>query len=137
MAGYRGGQVKVNAAGLAGAITASLQNYTVEVSEKIIQNASDIADEAVQMLKDTSPQSTSKTKHYARQWKKKQVHFKVAKAVRFKVYNTKYQLTHLLEKPHATRNGGRTQAQPHIYAVETWAREEMLKRTEEAVKSDN
>lgn len=50
-----------------------------------------------------------------------------------KVHNkTDYQLTHLLEFGHATRNGGRTKAQPHIRKVE----QEYSQKFEQKLRTD-
>ncbi len=130
------GKTKTDVNKLAVTISEMLQAYTDEVGQKIIQAASDIADEAVEKLKSTSPKRPSSGR-YAKDWAKKQVQFKRARAVKFTVHNKKhYGLTHLLEYGHATRSGGRTKAQPHIAPVEQWAKEEMVKRVEEAVKGD-
>ena len=43
-------------------------------------------------------------------------------------------MTHLLEKGHANRDGGRTKAYPHIKPAEEEAVKEALKLIEEGVK---
>lgn len=48
-----------------------------------------------------------------------------------KIHNkTNYQLTHLLEFGHATKNGSRTKAQPHIRPIE----EEYSEKFEDELK---
>lgn len=47
-----------------------------------------------------------------------------------------YRLTHLLEKGHATRNGGRTRAFPHIKYGDEYAKSELPKRIKEAIRND-
>jgi hypothetical protein len=51
------------------------------------------------------------------------------------VYNKDhYRLTHLLEFGHATRNGGRTKAFPHIADVNAFAQKEVLERLKEKLE---
>ena len=45
-----------------------------------------------------------------------------------------YQLAHLLEYGHATRNGGRTGANEHIKPVEEWAVEEVQDQIMKAIE---
>lgn len=92
-------------------IIESLSDYSQFVDDELDQIASDVCDEGVDTLKSTSPKRKGK---YAKGWKKKK-----DKKGHYIVHNsTNYQLTHLLERPHATRNGGMTSAQPHIAPVE-------------------
>lgn len=95
-----------------------LTNYVEDIEEGVKETTDSISKEAVKEIKQKSPrrQGTRKNPYY-KGWTKK----KESKGRRYttKIYNkTNYQLTHLLENGHATRNGGRTKAQPHIKPVE-------------------
>lgn len=65
-------------------------------------------------LKATSPKSKNKRRsgQYAKSWTKKK------RGKMIIIHNKEYQLTHLLEKGHAKRGGGRVEAKVHILPVE-------------------
>lgn len=103
------------------ALTEYLKNYVEDIEEDVEDTMNAVIKEAKQELVQTSPRSgiARDTKYY-KGWaiknggrtRKKHYYGKT-------IWNrTNYQLTHLLEFGHATRNGGRTQAQPHIRKVE-------------------
>lgn len=96
---------------LAAEITKALEEYSEEVDIALERTKNDLARQAVKELKSTSPVGTRGK--YQKGWR-------VKKIGRMRVvYNkTDYQLTHLLEKGHAKRNGGRTRALPHIRPAE-------------------
>lgn len=77
------------------------------------------AKETVAELKQTSPKKTGK---YAKSWAKKNA---VTGRSNFEstIYSKKpkYRLTHLLEKGHQKRNGGRVEGIPHIKKAEEHA----------------
>lgn len=99
-----------------------LENYKEDIDEDVEESTDIITKEAKQELIQTSPRSgiARGTKYYkgwaikigARTRKK---NYRFTKAIWNK---TNYQLTHLLEFGHATRNGGRTRAISHIRPVE-------------------
>ena len=103
------------------AIMEYLEDYVEDIEEDVEDTVTEVAKEAKQELIQTSPRSgiARKTKYY-KGWaiknggrtRKKHYYGKT-------IWNkTNYQLTHLLEFGHATRNGGRTSPQPHIRKVE-------------------
>ena len=93
-----------------------LENYKEDIDEDVKEVADKIGKEAVAELKQISP--VGARKEYRKGWSLKKG--KLGKNVySIKVWNkTNYQLTHLLEFDHATANGGRTKAQPHIRPTE-------------------
>jgi mRNA-degrading endonuclease YafQ of YafQ-DinJ toxin-antitoxin module len=100
---------------LSKAINRELQRYA-KVEKKILNNAvKKVTKEAVNELKATSPKDTG---DYGSSWKgttEKKVNGDSSV-----IYASKgeYRLTHLLEKGHAKRGGGRVAAIPHIKKVE-------------------
>ena len=98
------------------AVMEQLQNYKENIEDIVIETSDEIGKEAVEELKQASP--TGARKQYCKGWKLKKG--KVERNVYIiKIYNaTDAQLTHLLEFGHATRNGKRTRAQPHIRRIE-------------------
>lgn len=106
-------KIKVDA--LSKEIMKALENYSDDISEVVEEVSNDVGKEAVGELKTTSPK---KRGSYAKGWRLKKD--KLGRnRYSVKIHNkTDYQLTHLLEFGHVTRNGGRTKAIPHIRPVE-------------------
>ena len=112
---------------IASEITKALTEYTSEVEEKLDEIKSDVADETVNMLKVNSP--TGRRGKYAKGWRKKK------DGTSYVIHNaTDAGLTHLTEKGHAKRNGGRTKAQPHISTAEEMAIKKFENKVERAIK---
>ncbi|MBF4500233.1 HK97 gp10 family phage protein [Savagea sp. SN6] len=86
-----------------------MKEYTDEVEQGMKEAQEKVAKDGADKLKGSSPKRTGK---YAKAWKAKE------QEGGWVIYNTKGQLTHLLEKGHALRQGGRTRAFVHIEPVE-------------------
>ena len=111
-------ELKVNIESLDKSINDYLTNYIENIEDDIVDLTNDITKQAINELKLVSPKGARKK--YAEGWAK-QVEKKALKNRRYtiKIHNkTDYNLTHLLEFGHATKNGKRTKAIPHIRPVE-------------------
>lgn len=112
-----------------------LQEYKEDIDEDVIETVDAITQEARDELKKTSPRrNIPRSGQYYKGWavklSKRQtgVYHKV-------IWNkTNYQLTHLLEFGHATRNGGRTRAIPHIRPVEEKYNVEFVDRIKKKIR---
>ncbi|MDI6677012.1 HK97 gp10 family phage protein [Bacillus wiedmannii] len=102
-----------------------LQRYAHVVEEKLENEIDEVADSAVNKLRQSGPK---KTGAYRKGWRKKKEGNGVV------LHNTKGQLTHLLENGHAKVGGGRVPAQVHIRPVEEYVIEELPRRIERAVQ---
>lgn len=101
-----------------------LEDYSTEVRKTVDDCCLDVAKQSGQRLRETSPKKSGK---YAKGWAIKEQKTSGFGQSTWVVYNKRYQLTHLLEKGHAKRNGGRVRAIPHIKPVEEWAQNELPK----------
>lgn len=102
-----------------------LNSYATEVRKEVETSCQEVATECAQQLRENSPTRTGK---YAKGWEAKEVSGGQVRQSTWVVWNRKhYRLTHLLERGHALRNGGRTEAQEHIKPVEEWAQDELPK----------
>lgn len=111
---------------LANEISKALREYTTEVEEGLEEVKKEVAKEGVKQLKKTSPKLTG---DYAKGWRVKRV------GTAQVIHNaTDYQLTHLLEKGHAKRGGGRVPPKVHIAPVEEKVIEEFEKRVEKVIR---
>lgn len=113
-----------------------LENYVENIEEDVKEETDKLTKEAVKELKQTSPRRKGKTRDnpYWKGWTKRK-NTKSKRRYVVDIYNkTNYQLTHLLEFGHATKNGGRTKAQPHIKKVEQKYNELYEKEIKEAIK---
>ena len=106
-----------------------MEEYASEVAGDVKTEAKAVAKEAVKELKDSSPEGLgSKKGHYKDGWTLK-VESENAVAIGIKVYNKKKPgLTHLLEKGHVKRGGGRVKGIPHIAPAEKHATDEYERR---------
>ena len=108
-----------------------LNEYSEDIQEAINQEAIDVANKGIKELKETSPKRTGK---YSKGWRVKTE--KDRGFINCTIHNaTNYQLTHLLEKPHLTRNGRRTTPKVHIAPVEEKCIEEFQKGVENIIRT--
>lgn len=107
-------------------ITIALRDFTNEVTDEMEEIKIDVAKETVKQLRNKSPKNSGE---YAKGWtRKKQGNAQI-------IHNkNKPQLTHLLEKGHAKRGGGRVPGKVHIAPIEEWAIDEYTKRVEKVIK---
>ena len=107
-----------------------LANYSEDISEEVKTVADKVGKEATNELKQISPKGVRG--QYAKGWRLRKDKINKNRYI-VKVHNaTDYQLTHLLEFGHATRNGGRTKPIPHIRPIE----EKYSKVFEEEIKKE-
>lgn len=109
-----------------------MEEYASEVAADTKAEAKAVAKETVKELKQTSPEGPGSRKgHYKDGWASK-VESENAVSIGIRIYNKKKPgLTHLLEKGHAKRGGGRVEGIPHIGPAEQKAVEEYEKRLKE------
>lgn len=107
-----------------------LQEYGDKILDAVDEVLPEVAKIAVDQLKQTSPERTG---NYAKSWKASKKN-RAGTYSEIRVYNDKfYRLTHLLEYGHASRNGGRVKAQPHIIWAEETASTELINRLEDKI----
>nr|DAH03945.1 MAG TPA: putative tail component [Caudoviricetes sp.] len=100
-----------------------VERVNKEVNDAVLK----VADAAVKELQESSPKKSGK---YAKSWKKKEEQLATG-SKSATIYNEKhYRLTHLLEFGHATVDGKRVPAHPHIAAVE----QKVIKDFEEEIR---
>ena len=120
---------------LAGFIKEYLEEYREDIQEDVEEVTDKVTKEARDELKQTSPKGKiARNPKYYKGWS-----IKISKRGATKYHKviwnkTNYQLTHLLEFGHATRNGGRTTAIPHIRPIEEKYNVEFVDLVEERIR---
>lgn len=123
--------------GVRWAINKYLENYQGDVIEECTKVTTEVARESVRKLKAASPKGP---KGYAKGWTYKLDRGRMTHGATIYGKDGTYQIAHLLEHGHATRNGTNrkfppTPAYPHIAKVEEWAVGEVVDRTIERLSS--
>lgn len=120
------------------AIRGQLETYSAEITKNINENLKEVAETTAETLKKGGSYK-ERTGKYTPDWSvtaRKAV--STTQGEQYSVHNRKhYQLTHLLEKGHVTRNGKRTRAFEHILPAEQAAEELAVEAVEKAVRSAN
>ncbi|MBO4681688.1 MAG: hypothetical protein J5623_07270 [Clostridiales bacterium] len=130
--------VKVKADQLDEAIRSQLETYNADVARELNKGLKDVADKTADTLK-KGGSYRERTGKYTPDWSvTERPGRSVMQGEEYSVHNRKhYQLTHLLEKGHVTRNGKRTRAFAHIAPAEQAAQDLAVKAVEEAVRAAN
>lgn len=100
---------------LADEIMAGLMEYNNLATDTVKKAVKKAGNKVKKEIQNNAPKDTGKYKNSFKVTKRKET----ANSLEVTVHSKdKYQLTHLLEKGHAKRGGGRVSAQPHIAPAE-------------------
>lgn len=112
-------------------VNSILNEYVSDIQEGISQEAQNVSKKGANELKNTSPK---KTGSYRKGWRVKTI--KSKGEIECIIHNaTDYQLTHLLEKPHALKNGASSRPQVHIKPVEVQCINEYERNVDKIIKN--
>lgn len=108
-----------------------LNDYSSDIQDAITQEAIKVSQKGRDELKNTSPKRTGK---YRKGWR---VNTQKGRGfIECIIHNsTNYQLTHLLEYSHLTRDGKKTTPKVHIKPVEQTCIKEYEKSVEKIIKN--
>lgn len=114
--------VKANPDNLPEELVKELQDWTnTELRQKVNEAIRETAETGAKMLRGGGPYK-DRTGKYKKNWDeklRKKALTAITNTEEYSVYNKKkYQLTHLLEKGHLSRNGGRVKPYEHIETTE-------------------
>lgn len=123
---------RVKVGEMAAEISKIMQEYANDVGDGVKETAKRVAKEGKIRLKSTSPEGRGSRKgHYKDGWTVKTVS-EDSTSTNLALHNSKKPgLTHLLEKGHAKRGGGRVNGITHIAHVEEYVVDEFEKRLKE------
>lgn len=129
---------KVTVDNMASAILKELEKYRDVTEEAVEKGVSETAKEAVKELRNAHPSGSGRygswDEKYNKGWKVMQTKRDKRYHKKATIHNaTDYQLTHLLEKGHALRQGGRARAFPHIAPVAEKCEEKLIQNIRKLV----
>ena len=111
-----------------------LNDYSIDVQEGIEEAAKEVSKKGANKLKTTKNVYTVRTGKYNKGWRVKTE--KGRGYINCTIHNsTDWQLTHLLENGHITRNGSKTRSFVHIAPVEKECINEYEKEVEKVIKN--
>ena len=119
---------KVKVDNLASAVMKALEEFSDFTDEAVDKGVSETAKDAVKKLQNAHPQGSGQYGSWDKKYNKGWTVKKTKRDKTATIHNaTDYQLTHLLEKGHALKNGGRTRAFPHIAPVAEECEDALIK----------
>jgi hypothetical protein len=121
---------------LGDAIKKELTIYSSSVTEKINNVARAAVEKLVQLTKQTAPKGKRKSKKFANSITYKETVKDRGNEYTWYVKAPNHRLTHLLVHGHATKDGGRTKADPFLSNALDEVLPEFEHQVEEAVKND-
>lgn len=111
-----------------------LNSYKVQLLDGIDEVYENISVTALKDIKSESENAGFDNKVYSKGWTKTVKKNRATGKIGVTIYNKKYyRLTHLLEKGHALRNGGRTRAFPHISKTQAKMDELIIQKLKERI----
>lgn len=141
-------RIRVESDGLSAALEAQLSKYNEELNDKLTVAVEESINQLVKITKATAPRGRRNGRYRkniaadkrdlkrAKRGKHGGFHGRVTSATWY-VKAPDYRLTHLLVYGHATRNGGRTRANPFLHNAVEKVIPEYEAKVEEALKDGN